>query len=96
MIAVAGGIILSLLMISLLIGFAVMIRSMVRTIGPGGMPPNMSMVRRVRPGEARRWVGVVMVFAFMIGLGYVVNATTQHNVPVSCSHDGDFNGRLQN
>jgi hypothetical protein len=94
MFAVAGGIILSLLIISLLIGFAVMIRSIARTIGPRGKTSNMSIVRRVPPGDARRWMGVVMVFSVLIGLGYVMNATTQHNVPVSCSREGDIKGKL--
>jgi hypothetical protein len=39
-------------------------------------------------------MGVVMMFVVVIGLGYVVNKTTQPNAPYS--HDGEINGRTLN
>jgi hypothetical protein len=94
MIAVAGGIILALLTICMLISFALVIRSIFRTIGQRGMAYNISSVRGVPPGYGKRWVGVLMMFVVVIGLGYIVNKTTQPNVPYS--HDGEINGRTPN
>ncbi len=96
MIAIAGGIILALLIICMLIGFALMIRNIFRSIGRRGMAYNISNLRGVPPGDRKRWMGVVMLFVILIGLGFVVNMTTQSNVPVRVSHDGDINGGALN
>jgi hypothetical protein len=84
MIAVAGGIILALLAICMLISFALMLRNIFRTIGRRGMAYNISIVRGRPPADGKRWIGVAMMFVFAIGLGYVVNKTTQHDV--ACTH----------
>jgi hypothetical protein len=80
MIAVAGGIILALVTTCLLIAFALMVRNMVRAIGRRGMDYNISIVRGVPPVDGKRWMGVAMMVVVVIGLGYVVNKTTQPNV----------------
>jgi hypothetical protein len=80
MIAVAGGIILALVITCMLIGFALMILNMFRAIGRRGMAYNISIVRGRPPADGKRWIGVAMMFVFAIGLGYVVNKTTQHDV----------------
>jgi SNF family Na+-dependent transporter len=84
MIAVAGGIVLALVITCMLIGFAVMILSIFRAIGRRGMAYNISIVRRVPPADGKRWLGVAMMVVVVIGLGYVVNKTTQPNV--ACAH----------
>jgi hypothetical protein len=84
MIAVAGGIILALVITCMLIGFALMTLSIFRTIGRRGTAYNISIVRRVPPADGKRWLGVAMMVATVIGLGYVVNKTTQPNV--ACAH----------
>jgi hypothetical protein len=95
MIAVAGGIILALLTICMLISFALVLRNVFRAIGQRGMAYNISSVRGVPPGYGgKRWMGVVMMFIVVIGLGYVVNKTTQPSVPYS--HDGEINGKTPN
>ena len=76
MIAIAGGIILALFIICMLISFALMIRNIVPTIGRRGMAYNISNVRGVPPRDGKRWMGVVMMFVVVIGLGYVVNWVT--------------------
>jgi len=58
------------------------------------MAYNISIVRGVPPVDGKRWMGVAMMFVVVIGLGYVVNKTTQPNV--SYSHDAEISGRTPN
>jgi hypothetical protein len=82
MIAVAGGIILALLVVCVLVGFVLMIRSFLRTIARREVSYNISNVRGARPSNGKRWVGVFVMLVVVIGVGYVVNATTRHNATV--------------
>src|ERR1700760_1727349 len=87
MIAVASGILLAVFTICLVIGLALMIRSIVRSISRHAVAYNISSARGRLPSDAKRWMGVVMMLLLLIGLGYIVNKSTQHDVSVKYSED---------
>jgi hypothetical protein len=89
MIAVASGILLAIFTICLVIGLALIIRSIVRSISRRAMAYNISNVRGLPPSDAKRWMGVVMMFLVVIGLGYIVNKSTQHDVPIKYSEESN-------
>jgi hypothetical protein len=93
MIAVASGILLAVFTICFVIGLALMIRGIVRSISRHAVAYNISNVRGLPPSDVKRWISVVMMFLLLIGLGYIVNKSTQRDMPVKYS-EGSNSGTV--
>jgi len=86
MIAVAGGIILAVLIICMLIGFALMVPHIFRAIRRRCAAYNISIVRGLPPGSGKRWIRIAVIFVVVIGMGYVVGSVSQPNLAVRQLH----------